>query len=69
VADGGLNEVEIEYEGQVTQLNHKLLTSAALAGLLRPFLAEVNLSPPRHPAERGGSLKESMTDISPVYDC
>jgi D-3-phosphoglycerate dehydrogenase / 2-oxoglutarate reductase len=69
VADGGLSEVEIEYEGQVAQLNRKPLTSAALAGLLRPFLAEVNMvSAPAILTDRGGSLKESTNDASPVYD-
>ena len=69
VADGGLSEVEIEYEGAVTQLNRKPLTSAALAGLLRPFLAEVNMvSAPAILQERGGSLKESTNDASAVYD-
>ena len=69
VADGGLAEVEIEYEGQVAQLNRKPLTSAALAGMLRPFLAEVNMvSAPAVLQERGGSLKESINEASPVYD-
>ena len=69
VADGGLSEVEIEYEGAVASLNRKPLTSAALAGLLRPFLAEVNMvSAPAILQERGGQLKESKRDDSPVYD-
>ena len=69
VADGGLSEVEIEYEGAVAQLNRKPLTSAALAGMLRPFLAEVNMvSAPAILQERGGSLKESINEASPVYD-
>ena len=69
VADGGLSEVEIEYEGQVSQLNRKPLTAAALAGMLRPFLEEVNMvSAPAILQERGGMLKESKRDESPVYD-
>jgi D-3-phosphoglycerate dehydrogenase len=69
VADGGLAEVEIEYEGQVSQINRKPLTAAALAGMLRPFLEEVNMvSAPAILQERGGSLKESKSDASPVYD-
>jgi D-3-phosphoglycerate dehydrogenase len=69
VADGGLSEVEIEYEGQVAQINRKPLTAAALAGMLRPFLEEVNMvSAPAILQERGGSLKESKRDDSPVYD-
>jgi D-3-phosphoglycerate dehydrogenase len=69
VADGGFSEVEIEYEGAVSQLNRKPLTSAALSGLLRPFLAEVNMvSAPAILQERGSQLKESKREESPVYD-
>ncbi len=69
VADGELTEVEIEYEGEVSQLNRKPMTAAALAGLLRPFLEEVNMvSAPALLQERGGQLKESKRDDSPVYD-
>ncbi|MBI1358696.1 MAG: phosphoglycerate dehydrogenase [Alphaproteobacteria bacterium] len=69
VADGELSEVEIEYEGEVSQLNRKPMTAAALAGLLRPFLEEVNMvSAPALLQERGGQLKESKRDDSPVYD-
>ncbi|MDZ4760021.1 MAG: phosphoglycerate dehydrogenase [Alphaproteobacteria bacterium] len=69
VADGGFTEVEIEYEGAVSQLNRKPMTSAALSGLLRPFLAEVNMvSAPAILQERGSQLKESKRDDSPVYD-
>ncbi|MEZ5938459.1 MAG: phosphoglycerate dehydrogenase [Hyphomonadaceae bacterium] len=69
VADGGLSEVEVEYEGEVTKLNRKPLTAALLAGLLRPFMAEVNMvSAPSLLQERGGQLKESKRDDSPVFD-
>ncbi len=69
VSDGGVSEVEIEYEGAVAAFNRKPLTSAALAGMLRPFLAEVNMvSAPAILQERGGSLKESINDASPIYD-
>jgi D-3-phosphoglycerate dehydrogenase len=68
VADGGVSEVEIEYEGAVAAFNRKPLTSAALAGMLRPFLAEVNMvSAPAILQERGGSLKESINEASPIY--
>jgi D-3-phosphoglycerate dehydrogenase / 2-oxoglutarate reductase len=69
VADDGFSEVEIEYEGEVTRLNRKPLTAAALAGVLRPFLAEVNMvSAPAILQERGALLKESKREESPVYD-
>ena len=69
VADEGLEEVAIEYEGDVTKLNMKPLTAAALAGILRPLLQDVNVvSAPALLKERGVPLTESMRDASPIYD-
>ncbi len=69
IVDEGLEEVEIEYEGEVTRLNMKPLTAAALAGLLRPLLQDVNVvSAPALLKERGVSLKEATRDASPIYD-
>ena len=69
ITDGGLDGVEIEYEGEVSRLNTKPLTAAALAGLLRPMLAEVNMvSAPAVLQERGTPLKISTRETSPVYD-
>ncbi|MGE0597174.1 MAG: phosphoglycerate dehydrogenase [Hyphomonadaceae bacterium] len=69
IADEGLEAVEIEYEGQVSQLNVKPLTAAALAGMLRPMLQDVNMvSAPAVLQERGTPLKISTRESSPVYD-
>ncbi|GAM98520.1 D-3-phosphoglycerate dehydrogenase [alpha proteobacterium U9-1i] len=69
VADEGLEAVEIEFEGEVTKLNMKPLTSAALAGILRPLLQDVNVvSAPALLKERGVPLTESTRDSSPIYD-
>jgi D-3-phosphoglycerate dehydrogenase len=69
IVDEGLEEVAIEYEGDVTELNMKPLTAAALAGLLRPLLQDVNMvSAPALLKERGAPLTESMRDESPTYD-
>jgi len=69
IVDEGLEEVEIQYEGDVTQLNMKPLTSAALAGLLRPLLQDVNMvSAPALLKERGVALTESTRDASPTYE-
>jgi D-3-phosphoglycerate dehydrogenase / 2-oxoglutarate reductase len=69
VADEGLEEVAIEYEGDVTKLNMKPLTAAALAGILRPLLQDVNVvSAPALLKERGVPLTESTRDASPIYD-
>ncbi len=69
ITEQGLEAVEIEYEGEVAGLNTKPLTAAALAGLLRPFMQDVNMvSAPALLQERGTSLKISTRDTSPVYD-
>ena len=69
VADEGFDAVEIEYEGEVCELNRKPLTSAALAGVLRASLKDVNMvSAPAILAERGIELKESTTCDSPTYE-
>ncbi|MBX9746366.1 MAG: phosphoglycerate dehydrogenase [Hyphomonadaceae bacterium] len=69
IVDEGLDEVEIEYEGDVTKLNMKPLTAAALAGVLRPLLQDVNVvSAPALLKERGAALTESTRDASPTYD-
>jgi D-3-phosphoglycerate dehydrogenase len=47
----------------------KPLTAAALAGLLRPLLQDVNVvSAPALLKERGAPLTESTRDASPTYD-
>jgi D-3-phosphoglycerate dehydrogenase len=69
IADEGLEAVEIEYEGDVTRLNMKPLTAAALAGLLRPLLQDVNVvSAPALLKERGVSLTEATRTHSPTYE-
>ncbi len=69
IADDGLDAVEIEYEGDVSRLNTKPLTSAALAGLLRPLLQDVNMvSAPALLKERGVPLAETQREVSPTYD-
>jgi len=69
IADEGLDAVEIEYEGDVAALNVKPLTAAALAGLLRPMLQDVNMvSAPAVLKERGVGLMESKRQTSPTYD-
>jgi D-3-phosphoglycerate dehydrogenase len=69
IDEGGLEEVAVEYEGDVARLNTKPLTAAALAGLLRPLLQDVNMvSAPALLKERGAPLTEAMRDASPTYE-
>jgi D-3-phosphoglycerate dehydrogenase / 2-oxoglutarate reductase len=54
LTDTGVDKVTITYEGHVAGLNTKALTAAALAGLLRPMLEDVNVvSAPIVAKERG----------------
>ena len=69
MVDVGLKGVDIAFEGDVAKLNVKPLTAAALAGVLRPMLAEINMvSAPAVAKERGITLSESRQENSPVYE-
>ena len=43
LTETGINSVAIDYEGAIAELNVKPLTATALAGLLAPQLASVNI--------------------------
>jgi len=69
ISDEGFTEVEIEYEGEVAELNRKPLTAAALSGLLHASRGDVNMvSAPAILQESGVKLSETKTEVSPVYD-
>ena len=54
-----ISKVQLAYEGAVAHMNIKALTSAAIAGLLRPMLEEVNfVSAPIVAKERGIMVEE-----------
>ncbi len=69
MAEEGLKSVEIVYEGDLAQVNVKPLTSAALAGVMRPMLPEVNVvSAPAIAKARGMTVSEARQELSPTYD-
>jgi D-3-phosphoglycerate dehydrogenase len=69
MVDVGLKAIDIAYEGHVAALNVKPMTATALAGVLRPMLAEVNMvSAPAVAKERGVTLSESRQENSPIFD-
>ena len=69
MVDFGIKAIDIAYEGEVAKLNAKPLTAAALAGVMRPMLAEVNMvSAPAVAKERGITVSESRQDDSPIYE-
>ena len=59
LTESGIKKVIITYEGHVTQLKTKALTSSAIAGLLRPLLSDVNVvSAPIVAKDRGIVIDE-----------
>ena len=69
LTETGISKVQISYEGVVAQMNTKALTSAAVAGLLRPMLQDVNVvSAPIVAKERGIVVEETRRDAEGDYD-
>ena len=69
LTESGLKQVQITYEGEVAQMNTKALTAAAVAGLLRPMLQDVNVvSAPIVAKERGIAVEETKRDAEGDYD-
>jgi D-3-phosphoglycerate dehydrogenase len=66
--DGVVTQVTIEYEGAVSQLNHKPLTAAALAGLMAPMITGANMvNAPVLARERGIEVTETVHDRVSEY--
>ncbi|WP_421857408.1 phosphoglycerate dehydrogenase [Oricola sp.] len=69
VTESAIKEVEILYDGSTAEMNTRALTSAALAGLIRPVVADVNMvSAPVMVKERGIIVSEVKRDKSGVFD-
>ena len=69
LTESGISKVCVSYEGQVAGMNTKALTSAAIAGLLRPMLQDVNVvSAPTVAKERGIVVEETTREAEGDYD-
>jgi D-3-phosphoglycerate dehydrogenase len=69
LTETGLSKVQISYEGEVANMNCKALTSAAVAGLLRPMLQDVNVvSAPLVAKERGIIVEETTREMAGDYE-
>ena len=69
LTEAGLKAVKITYHGEVANLKIKALTSAAVAGLLRPMLADINVvSAPSVAKERGIVVEETTSGAAADYD-
>ena len=61
--------VEIVYEGTPSMLNTRALTQAALTGLLKPMLSEVNMvNAPVIAKDRGIKVSETRRDAQGIYE-
>src|ERR1700735_5036559 len=64
-----IQKITLTYEGAVAELKIKALTSAAIAGLLRPSLADINVvSAPTVAAQRGIVIEEMTRAAQGDYE-
>ena len=69
LTDAPILKVSVVYEGLVAGLKIKALTSAAVAGLLRPSLADINVvSAPSVAAHRGIVIEEMTRAVEGDYE-
>jgi D-3-phosphoglycerate dehydrogenase len=69
IVDCGIEKIAITYEGAAAELKTKALTASAIAGLLRPFLADVNIvSAPGVAKERGIAIDEVTRAAEADYE-
>ena len=68
IADGRIRGVTIAYEGQASALDSRLLTAAALQGLLAPRLDDINIvNAPFIARERGITVREVKSEMTADY--
>jgi D-3-phosphoglycerate dehydrogenase len=69
ITDTSIKSVEILYEGTAAELNQRALTQAALMGLLKPTLSEVNMvNAPIVAKERGIKVSETRRGRQGIYE-
>ncbi|HEY5338651.1 MAG TPA: NAD(P)-dependent oxidoreductase, partial [Rhizomicrobium sp.] len=69
LTESSIQSVEILYEGTAAELNMRALTQAALAGLLKPALPDVNMvNAPVVAKERGIKVSETRRPRQGIYD-
>lgn len=69
ITESGLKSIRIEYAGDIAELNTRALTSAALAGVLKPLLSDVNMvSAPVLARDRGINIEETTRGQEGAYE-
>jgi D-3-phosphoglycerate dehydrogenase len=69
LTETGISALRLEYAGEVAEMNTRALTSAAIAGVLRPLLQDVNMvSAPAIARERGILIEEVRREQQGAYE-
>ena len=69
LVESGLTHIHIEYAGDICDLNTKALTSAALAGVMRPMLNDINMiSAPVLAKDRGIHVEVTTRDQEGAFE-
>jgi D-3-phosphoglycerate dehydrogenase / 2-oxoglutarate reductase len=69
LTETGIRKVQLSYDGEVARMNTRALTSAAIAGLLRPMLQDVNVvSAPGVAKDRGIAVEETTREGDCDYE-
>jgi D-3-phosphoglycerate dehydrogenase / 2-oxoglutarate reductase len=69
LTETGIKKVQLSYDGEVARMNTRALTSAAIAGLLRPMLQDVNVvSAPGVAKDRGIAVEETTREGDCDYE-
>ncbi len=69
LTETAIKGVRIEYEGNVAQLNTKPMTAAALNGLLKPQMGDINMvSAPQIAKDRGINVEVATRDRQGAYE-
>ena len=69
LTESGITGVKIEFEGDVAEMNNKPMVAAALTGLLRPLLGEVNMvSAPALAKDRGIVVEVTTREQQGAYE-
>src|SRR5271165_5888626 len=69
LTETGIQRVHVSYEGIVANMNTRALTSAAVAGILRPMLQDVNVvSAPAVAKDRGIVIEETRREAEGDYE-
>jgi len=69
LTETGVKGIKLEYEGEVSEMNVRALTAAALTGFLQPLLQTVNMvSAPAYAKERGIRVEETRREQAGAYE-